>query len=280
MLSKRKLLVISCLGLFAGFPPAFAEEVMLSEEVQPELSDDSPFSANITLVNNYLYRGISQTGGKPALQGGVDYVHPSHFYAGVWGSTISWLGDLYVDTQALPAGQKAGATSAGMELDTYFGYKNKIGKDLAYDLGFLRYNFPGNYAAGATKADTNEIYGGANYKWFAAKYSYSLGNTFGNAQTRGTNYFELRADYHIEPMGIALGAHYGKQTYKGTGAINANGDSLSYSDYKLSITKELEEEFELAVAYSKTNASAAYYSQSAGQNLGKSAVTASLTRVF
>lgn len=273
MLSKHNLLIVSCLGLLAGFP-AFAEEVMLSEEVQPELSDESPFSANITLVNNYLYRGISQTGGKPAIQGGVDFVHASHFYAGVWGSSISWLGDQYVDTKGL-----AGATSAGMELDTYFGYKNKLGEDLAYDVGFLRYNFPGNYAAGATRADTNEVFAAANYKWFAAKYSYSLGNTFGNAQTTGTNYFELRGDYHVEPLGIALGAHYGKQTYQGTGAT-LNGNSLSYSDYKLSITKELEEEFELSLAYSKTNATAAYFSPILGQNLGRGALTVSLTRVF
>lgn len=271
MSRNHKLLVISCLALCTGVP-AFAEEVMLTEEVQPELSDNSPFSANVTLINNYLYRGISQTGGKPAIQGGIDYVHPSHFYAGLWGSSISWLGDLYIDS-----GQTAGATNAGMEVDTYFGYKNNIGKDMTYDIGFLRYNYPGNYAIGATKADTDEIYGAANYKWFAAKYSYSLGNTFGNAQTKGTNYFELRADYHIEPMGLALGAHYGKQTFKGNGAVLPTG-SLSYSDYKLSITKELAEKFEISLAYSKTNATAAY--TVLGRKLGKGAATISLTRVF
>jgi uncharacterized protein (TIGR02001 family) len=276
MLSKHKLLIVFCLGLFAGLP-ALAEEVMLSQEVDPELTDDSPFSANVSLVNNYLYRGISQTGGKPAIQGGVDYVHASHFYAGVWGSSISWLGDQFVDTQNLPAGQKAGATSAGLELDAYFGYKNKLGKDFTYDLGFLRYNFPGSYAVGATRADTNEVYASANYKWLTAKYSYSLGNAFGNAQTSGTNYFELLANYHVEPLGVVLGAHYGKQTFKGAGAI-LNGNSLTYNDYKLSITKQLEEEFELSLAYSKTDATAAY--TVLGKNLGKGAVIASITRVF
>ena len=61
------------------------------------------FTANVALVTNYLYRGISQTGGKPAIQGGFDYAHSSGFYAGVWGSNISWIGDL------VPTGT-AGAT--------------------------------------------------------------------------------------------------------------------------------------------------------------------------
>ena len=271
MLNKRKLLLFICLGLCADMP-AFAEDVMLSEETDSELTKEAPLSANISLVNNYLYRGISQTGGKPAVQGGIDYVHSSHFYVGLWGSSISWLGDQYIDTQ-----HKAGATSAGIELDTYFGYKNKLTKSLIYDVGFLRYNFPGNYPAGATRADTNEVFGSLNYKWLTAKYSYSLGNTFGNAQTTGTNYFEVLGNYNIESIGVVLGAHYGKQTYKGSGAM-LNGDSLSYSDYKLSMTKELVNKFELALAYSKTNATAAY--TVLGNDLGKSAVIASITRVF
>src|SRR4030067_2039524 len=63
-------------------------------------------TSNIGLVSNYLYRGISQTGGKPALQGGFDYAHASGFYAGLWGSNVSWLSGL-------------GASSASLELDTY-----------------------------------------------------------------------------------------------------------------------------------------------------------------
>ena len=35
------------------------------------------FSANVGLTSNYIFRGISQTGGKPALQGGFDYAHSS-----------------------------------------------------------------------------------------------------------------------------------------------------------------------------------------------------------
>ena len=270
MFFKNKLFVF-CLGfIFAS--PAFAEEVRLSDEVTTAINEESPFTSNINLTNNYLLRGISLTGGKPAIQGGSDYERAG-FYAGVWGSSISILGDTY---QA--SGGTAGATKAGLELDTYIGFKKKLENDFSYDVGFLRYNYPGNYAVGATSANTNEVYGALGYKWITAKYSYSLGNTFGYANTTGTNYAELNAVYPIESLGMALGAHYGKQTFVGTGAIDINGNSLTYSDYRVSVTKELDEEFEFSLAYSKTNATAAY--TVLGQNLGKGAVIGTLTRVF
>ncbi|MEK7737008.1 MAG: TorF family putative porin [Pseudomonadota bacterium] len=68
----------------------------------------SPFVGNFTLASEYLYRGIAQTRGKPAIQGGFDYAHPSGFYVGTWGSNISWLTD-------------AGASGASLELDIYGG---------------------------------------------------------------------------------------------------------------------------------------------------------------
>ncbi len=213
----------------------------------PVMAADAPaapaVTSNVSLVSNYLYRGISQTGGKPAIQGGFDYAHASGFYAGAWGSSISWLGDAGV------------ATNAGLELDTYLGYKNAFATDYSYDVGFLRYNYPGTYVAGATKADTNEIYGALGYKWITAKYSYSLGDTFGVPDAQGTGYIDLSASYSLTDSGITLGAHYGKQSYKGSSAAytaaTASG-TPSYSDYKLSATKDFSG-YVVGVAYSKTN---------------------------
>ena len=267
MLSKKNLLFVACLSLFAG-ASAFAEEA----------APASPVTANISLVSNYLYRGISQTGAKPALQGGFDYTHASGFYAGVWGSSISWISDAYAqfNTPATPTG----ATNAGLEIDTYFGFKNSFATDFSYDVGFLRYNYPGSYAAGAVKADTDEVYGALGYKWLTAKYSYSLGKTFGVAGASGTNYFDLSANYPIADTGITLGAHYGKQTFKGINA-GAGIAALSYSDYKLSVTKDFSG-YALGLAYSSTNATkgagAAY--NVLGKDLGKGTAVLSLTHAF
>ena len=101
------------------------------------------FTSNVGFVTNYIFRGVSQSGAKPALQGGFDYTPASGFYAGAWGSSISWLSDARV------------ADNAGLELDTYLGFRNSFATDFSYDVGYLRYNYPGKYAAGATKADTD-----------------------------------------------------------------------------------------------------------------------------
>jgi uncharacterized protein (TIGR02001 family) len=270
MLLKYKLFFF-CLG-FISIAPASAEEVRLSDEVTPDLIEKSPFTSNINLTSNYLLRGISLTGGKPAIQGGSDYERRG-FYAGVWGSSISILSDTYQETNG-----SAGAINGSLELDTYIGFKEVLKNSFSYDAGFLRYNYPGRYGHGSTSANTNEVYGALGYKWITAKYSYSLGNTFGYANTTGTNYVELNAVYPVKSLGIALGAHYGKQTFVGSGATDINGNSLTYSDYRLNVTKEMDEKFEFSLAYSNTNATPAYTVLK--QNLGKAAVVGTLTRVF
>ena len=217
------------------------------------MAADSPFSSNVSLTTNYLYRGISQTGGGPAIQGGFDYANPNGVYVGVWGSSISWVGDGGL------------ASGAGTELDTYFGYGGSVTEDVSYDVGFLRYNYPGNYApnlAPFAKADTNEIYGKIGWKWISLKYSDSLGDTFGLSKAGGTSYIDLSASYDVAEAGITLGAHYGKQTYKGASADaqKAGGTDPSYSDYNVSVSKDFSG-YGVTAMYSSTNAKkGGYYS--------------------
>lgn len=254
--------------------------VAMAEDAAPAAAPTPAVTSNVALVSNYLYRGISQTGGKPAIQGGFDYAHTSGFYAGVWGSSISWISDMGM------------ANNAGVELDTYFGFKNSFATDFSYDVGFLRYNYPATYPAvmakviGTTpfaKADTNEIYGLIGYKWLTAKYSSSLGDTFGMPGASGTSYIDLSANYPIEDTGITLGAHYGKQTYKGAtaDALARAGTTPTYSDYKLSVAKDFSG-YVLGLAYSSTNASkgVGQYYNVLNKDLGKATAVLSLTRSF
>ena len=48
----------------------------------PAAAPASPFTANVTIASQYVSRGFRQTWGKPAIQGGVDYAHPSGLFAG------------------------------------------------------------------------------------------------------------------------------------------------------------------------------------------------------
>lgn len=243
---KKKLLVVALASAFS----------------LPALADDLTFSSNVSLVSDYLYRGISQTGTNPAIQGGFDLSHASGLYAGVWGSSISTLGDV-------------GITESGTEIDTYAGYKGAAA-DVGYDVGFLRYNYPGTYGT-STKADTNELYGALSYSVVSAKLSYSLGDTFGISKAKGTTYFELNASYPVADTGLTVGGHYGKQTFKGETA-DALTDSATYSDYKLSVTKDFSG-YVAGVAFSSTNATP-FYTNGRGKKLGKGTAVLSLSRAF
>jgi len=233
-------------------------------------------TANVGLFSDYLYRGISQTGAKPAIQGGFDYAHASGFYAGVWGSSISWLTDSTAVT---------GATSSQLELDTYFGFKSGFAEDFSYDVGFLRYNYPASYAAalpaGAAKADTDEIYGALGYKFVTAKFSYSLGNAFGIDKSNGTTYIDLSASYQIAGTGFTVNAHVGKQTYKGAVAdgLAAANSTPTYTDYKVGVTKDLGG-FVIGLACSNTNANRTQYTSGTNKYLGKGTAVLSLNRSF
>lgn len=47
------------------------------------------FSYNLTIASDYSTRGISQTGGKPVIQGGVE-ASGKYFYAGTWASNVDF----------------------------------------------------------------------------------------------------------------------------------------------------------------------------------------------
>ncbi|MBI1887520.1 MAG: hypothetical protein HYS19_04000 [Nitrosomonadales bacterium] len=271
-MAKSKLLSSLMLVALAtpGLAPAEESETTRHKEGEHVIpASDHTLSANIGFTTDYIFRGISQTSHNPAVQGGIDFAHAGGLYAGIWGSNVSWISDF-----------NAGVSSS-LELDTYFGFRNSFAEDFSYDIGFIRYNYPAsNYPAGATKADTDEIYGALGYKWIAAKYSYGLGKFLTVPGAAGTNYIEVNASVPLGDTGITLGAHAGKQTYKGTAAdaLALAGTSATYSDYKLSIAKDING-YVISLAASDTNASG-FYTTPAGKNLGRSTVVLSVTHAF
>ena len=176
-----------------------------------------------------------------------------------------------------------------LEMDTYAGFRGAATEDVSYDIGAVRYNYLGTYtpaAGGYVKADTAEAYGSIAYQWLSAKYSYALGDFLTVPKAQGTSYLELNASYALEDTGVTLGAHYGTQKYKGTfaDALVAAGTDASYSDYKLSVSKDLSG-YVLGLAYTNTNTKqGGYYTfadaNGAAKNWGRSAVAVSLTHAM
>jgi len=85
---QKTAIALAASGLFAT--AAFAQTAPAAAPAAPEVNS---ITANVTVVSDYRYRGISQSNMKPAIQGGFDYAHKSGFYIGNWNSSISWIGD-------------------------------------------------------------------------------------------------------------------------------------------------------------------------------------------
>jgi uncharacterized protein (TIGR02001 family) len=196
-----------------------------SQAQEKKVESPHTVTGNINLVTDYRFRGISQTNGKPAVQGGFDYSHASGAYFGIWGSNVSWLSD---------AG--GGTVSNSLELDIYGGYKFKaIGLD--HDVGLLQYYYPGTYPSGFTKPHTTEIYGASTWNQYTVKLSYALTNLFGFPGSKGSFYLDGTANFDLG-SGYTLTGHAGYQRVDGDGGTNRSTSACSYVDGKVGVTKE------------------------------------------
>ncbi|MFS8973651.1 TorF family putative porin [Cupriavidus necator] len=265
---KKLALAVSAVVLSSAAATAYAQSTDAAAAPAPAAAAAEPasphtFTANVSLVSDYRYRGISQTNLRPAIQGGFDYAHESGFYLGNWNSSISWLED------ANPA------VSAPVEMDFYGGFKNTFkvaGTEFNYDLGVLEYYYPGGY--NNPRPYTTELYAGVGWGPVMLKYSHSVTNLFGWADSKNSYYVDLTANVPLNFWDLTLNAHVGYQ------GVKHNSDA-SYTDWKIGLTKDLGKGFALAVAYVDTNAKeVAYTSANRGRYLGKAAAWASITKTF
>jgi uncharacterized protein (TIGR02001 family) len=250
---------------------ATAGVLALSGIARAEDAPASPFTANIGAVTDYRYRGISQSRLKPALQGGMDYAHPSGFYVGTWASTIKWVTDSYGDAQ--------------IEWDIYGGYKGDIVKDsLSYDVGLLQYVYPGasttKWDAAYKNPNTTEIYGALTFGPVTTKLSYALTNLFGNYDfaannsSKGSLYLDLSASFEVG--GVTLVPHVGYQKVKDI-------TNASYTDYSFTISKDFNG-LVPSLALVGTNANESFYVPGGAANstqfLGKTALVLGIKYTF
>ncbi len=247
----------------AGIALALWSGGALAQTAAPAAPEHT-FTGNVSLNSEYIFRGIAQTAGKPAVQGGFDYAHASGFYLGTWASNISWLEDF-------------GAYSrSSLEWDFYGGYKNSFpgSQDWSYDVGTLYYYYPGSRNPGVVNANTWEVYGALNWKWVGAKVSYSLQDYFGarptGQKTDGTFYWDLYANYPIADTGITLIGHYGILDL----AHDAGGDAkVSYQDWKLGASYAIPDGFmkgiEVGAYYTGNSAKKPFYTDLTGYDTSK-----------
>lgn len=119
--SFRGLMAVSLAtaGLISATP------VLAQDEAPEEGIEGVSVSANVALTTDYRFRGVSLSGGDPALQGGFDVAHDSGFYVGTWASSI-----------------KGGPAYGDLEVDIYGGWGGQLTDAVSVDVGILYYLYP------------------------------------------------------------------------------------------------------------------------------------------
>jgi len=176
-MSKKSVLVMSALAL------AISSNVALAAKAADKKSGDSSgdltsFIAGLDktfeVTSNYVWRGLSQGGSAPAVQGGATYKHDSGLSVGLWLSS------------------SAGASN---EYDVTVSYGAKTDK-FGYEAGVVSYSYPQNNVEGS-----HEFFGGIKVNGMNAYLYVNPDNATGD-----NKYIELSADIG-KSLNIALGVN-------------------------------------------------------------------------
>ncbi len=189
-MKKTRSIFFVC-GLTAAVPAMAADEV----------------KGNVGVVSDYVFRGISQTDNKPAVQGGADYRHDSGLYAGAWATTVN------------PRGSDAKA-----RLDLYGGYKIKLNSGLGLDLGIITYSF-----LGATHENFWEMYAGASLGPASVKVFHAPDDN--NTYVQGMLNYDVGSGVKV---GFGLGQYFLSQQKDYTDALI--GVSKNFAGVDLGLT--------------------------------------------
>jgi len=214
----------------------------------------SPVVINVTLASDYLFRGISQTQEKHAIQGGLTYTHDSGFHGSMWGSNINFK----PKDKPNPDND-----NADLELDYGAGYGGKFSNALTWDLSAVYYSYPGSKPQGHAQYGYWEVLPTAVYDLGSAKitgqFAYSP-DFFGPAKSG--MYLMAGLDVPL-PNDFALNAHLGEQWLKSDKDlpvsqtfVDANTAYLpkSYTEWKLGVSKQISG-FGVELAYFSTSLS-------------------------
>lgn len=173
-------------------------------------------SGNISMLNDYRFRGVSMNDEGFALQGSLDWSHDSGFYGGTWASNISDFN---------------GST---VEVDFYGGYGGEM-NGLGYDVGVILYHYPGG-----SGTDYVELYGSTGMDLGFVSASVGVNYAFSNDNLGNENniYFFTDGSVAIPETPVFLNLHLG---YEDGALANGKwdwliGTSVSYSGLDFAIS--------------------------------------------
>ena len=88
------------------------------------------FHGYVTVVSDYVFRGASQSNEDPTVQAGLDYLHPSGVFAGIFVARTEFPENSF------------GSNPGSLEFDAYIGYSRALGRDWSWDIAAVHYDYP------------------------------------------------------------------------------------------------------------------------------------------
>jgi uncharacterized protein (TIGR02001 family) len=184
-------------------------------------------TGNVAVTSDYMFRGLTQTWGGPAVQGGGDLSMANGFAAGFWASSIS--------DKSYPG--------AALELDLYASFGTAFNDDWSWRAGIYGYVYPnGNLddvGLPSRSFNTVEANAALTWKWLTLKYNYSLTDYFAidteqgyDGDSKGTQYIQLDAAIPFnDQWSLALHAAHTDIPTKLVTPLANGANNPSYSDF-------------------------------------------------
>lgn len=176
-------------------------------------------SAEVALVSDYRYNGVSNSDRNPALQAGINYQSDVGVYLGAWGSNVDF-------------GEE---TAEKVEIDYYLGYYRDLNDTWGIDLGLYQYTYLGD--DGATDSNYLEYSVGVYFQGNTSLYWNYSDDYFGSGAKH--HLFTLAHTISVDEYAVTFKATHNESS-DGTkyGWSGADGEGKSYQHVEVSVARE------------------------------------------
>ena len=244
--------IATCFGAIAALFGIAAASAPAQAQIETPVGT---FAPTVAVTSNYIFRGLSQSRKKPAIQAGLEYTYEV-------GAFTPYLG-MFASTTKFPSNNSpAGSTDIRQprEFDLYGGVRYKTPLDgMTVDFGFISYMYPGN-TADQNKSGGPNTYGNPQWNEFYGKFAYDFGLAtavgsayYANDFSYGAGkawYYEGGFDVPL-PFSLLGSARLGRQNID----VNATWGTPDYTTWNVGLSRDMEWPiaFTASLVYSDTN---------------------------
>jgi len=179
------------------------------------------YTGNVAVATDYVFRGVSQTLERPAIQGGFDATFDSGIYAGIWASNVNFN------------------TDASTEMDYYGGFSGTFGcTSCSYKIGFIYYDYDGDPQFDYVEAAASVTYGGLTVGLnYSPEY---LGDGTTDAVGDEVEFYYPYANYsYALPADFTLALHVAMNIISEDGVFEPEEDE--YTEWSVGVSRTFEE---------------------------------------